>query len=293
MAYDQNIVLAAYKKLLTLYPPGFRKQLGESMEQTFNDLCNERKQQPEGGLFGFVLWTFVETAIGIVQEHSLFIKEMNPMKNILTNLRSPAIISFLIILPFMFLEFMFVIVKRLNTFSLRNALDFLVLFGFLWLGLASILLILMPIVRNIRAGNHLMASPGLPKGNAMTNLITNPKSAAIIGFILALPFVTLLSLLLLNIEPPLGPLEPLLNNPNPDQPDVLGSLIALGAFLLAVLACLIARAPILRTMQAGGGLFAHPMNLILAVVILFFVTRLVGGIIVDQYPCFIGVSNCD
>ena len=39
------------------------------MEQTFNDLYNERKQQAERGLFGFVLWMFVETAIGIVQEH--------------------------------------------------------------------------------------------------------------------------------------------------------------------------------------------------------------------------------
>ena len=41
MAYDQNTVPALYKKLLGLYPRGFRERLGESMQQTFNDLCNE------------------------------------------------------------------------------------------------------------------------------------------------------------------------------------------------------------------------------------------------------------
>jgi hypothetical protein len=100
--YDQNIVHTLYKRLLALYPRGFRERLGESMEQTFSDLYNERRRQTERGLFGFVLWTFVETAIGIVQEHIFLIKEMNPMKNILTDLRLPAIISFLIVLPFQY-----------------------------------------------------------------------------------------------------------------------------------------------------------------------------------------------
>jgi hypothetical protein len=287
MIYDQNTVYLLYKKLLACYPQEFRERLGESMEQTFKDRYNERKRQTKSGLFGFVLWMFVETAIGIVQEHILSIKEMNSMKNILTSLRLPAVIGFLIVLPFMLLAFMFDIVKRLHTFSLRNALDFIVLFGFLWLGLAAIILILMPIMRNRRAGKNSMANPVPVQRNT---LLTNPTSAAIISFLLALPFLILLSLLLLHIEPPFARL---LNNPDPDQPNVLGSLIILGAFLLAVLACIIVRAPIVRTMRMGGSLLAHPINLILAVVILFFITRLVVGIIVDQYPCWIGVPNCD
>ncbi len=217
----------------------------------------------------------------------------NKTKSLITTFRSSALISFLIVLPFMLLAFMFDIVKRLNTFSLRNALDFIVVFGFLWLGLAAIILILMPIVRNIRAGGNVAANPVLTQGNAMKTILTNPTSAAIISFILALPFVTILSLLMLGIEPPLGPLEPLLKNPDPDQPEVLGSLIVLGAFLLAVLACIIVRAPIVRTMRAGGSLLSHPMNLMLAVVLLSFFTMLVVGLIVDQFPCWIGVPNCD
>lgn len=289
MTYDQETARTLYKKLLRLYPQAFREQFGESMAQTFNDLCNERKQQTEQALLGFVLWMFFETAIGIVREHVLSIKEMNPMKNILINLRLPAIISFLIILPFMILEFMFVTVRRLQ-FDLRDALDSILVFGFLWLGVAAIVLILMPLVRNIRAGKKVIANPLPAQGNTIP---TKPASAAMISFILALPFVTILSLLLLHIRPPLGPFEPLLNNPDPDQPNILSTLIVLGVLLLAVAACLIARAPIVRTLQAGGSLFAHPMNLILAIVILSFITMLVVGLMVDQFPCWIGVPNCD
>jgi hypothetical protein len=193
----------------------------------------------------------------------------------------------------MLLAIVFDIVKRLDTFSLRNALDLFVTFGILWLGVAAIILILMPLVRNMHARNNIMANPALTQDNTKKNIITNPKSAAIIGVILALPFVTILSLMMLHIEPPLGPLEPLLKNPDSDQPNVIGTLIVLGAFLLAIAACIIARAPIVRTIRAGGSLLAHPLNLMLGVVILSFITMLVVGLIVDQFPCWIGVPNCD
>src|SRR5688572_10613970 len=57
MIYEQEIVRKLYRKLLDLYPQTFKEQLGESMEQTFQDLWNE-KQQSKQELFGFVLWTF-------------------------------------------------------------------------------------------------------------------------------------------------------------------------------------------------------------------------------------------
>ncbi len=211
------------------------------------------------------------------------------MNTILTNLRLPAKVGFLIILPFMFLEFIFVVVKRLN-FDVRDALDSVVVFGSLWLGVAGILLILLPLVRNLRAGNTFMANRVLTEGNT---LLTTPKTNAVIGLILALPFVTISSLILLQIEPPLGPLEPLVNNPDTDQPDTLRSLVVLGAYLLTIAGCIIARAPIVRTMRTGGSPFAHPINLILAAVILVFIALFVVGLILDQYPCWIGVPNCD
>ena len=209
------------------------------------------------------------------------------MKNILTNFRQPAIIGFLIILPLIILEFTVVIIKRL-TFDMRDALDALVTFGFLWLGIASILLILIPLVRNLRqAADHRTADAVPARRNT---ILTNPGSAAIIGFLLALPFLTIIALLLLNIQPPFARS---FNNPAPDQPDVIGTLIVLGAFVLAVAGCIIARVPIVRTLQAGGSLFAHPINLVLALVTLSFITMLVVGVVVDQFPCWIGIPNCD
>lgn len=121
-------------------------------------------------------------------------------------------------------------------------------------------------------------------------LLTNPASSALLSFLLTLPCLAILSFLLLNIEPPFAAL---LNNTDPDQPNVLGAFIPLGAFLLVVAAGPVARVPIVRTLQAGGSLFAHPWNLMLAVVILLFSIMLVIGLIVDQFPCWIGVPNCD
>jgi hypothetical protein len=82
-----------YRRLLTLYPRAFRDQLGESMEQTFADLCNER--QTSGQLFGFVLWTFAETSAGIIRENL----ELNQMKNVTNNPHLAAITGLLFVLP--------------------------------------------------------------------------------------------------------------------------------------------------------------------------------------------------
>jgi len=84
----QETARTLYKKLLALYPRGFRDRLGESMQQTFNDLCKER--QTKGGWFGFLLWTFVETAVGIVREHVLLLTKGATMNNMLANPNSAA-----------------------------------------------------------------------------------------------------------------------------------------------------------------------------------------------------------
>ena len=53
----------------------------------------------------------------------------------------------------------------------------------------------------------------------MKNVLNNPKTAAIVSLCLVLPGAILFTLLVLGIEPPLGPLAPLLNAPH-DGPDV-------------------------------------------------------------------------
>ncbi len=64
-----------YSRLLRLYPEAFRERFGSGMTQTFQDLC--REQSADGrGLFGLVLWIYLETAVGIVRENTTHMSEM-------------------------------------------------------------------------------------------------------------------------------------------------------------------------------------------------------------------------
>jgi hypothetical protein len=107
MTDDARITQAVYKRLLSLYPREFKQRLGESMLQTFNDLYQEK--QTGKRQHGFVLWMFVETALGIVKEHVLLITEGDIMKNVLTRPGSAALISAIllavasILAPFIYL----------------------------------------------------------------------------------------------------------------------------------------------------------------------------------------------
>ena len=76
------------------------------------------------------------------------------MKNMLINLRSPALISLLLVLPFMILEL-------INRQGFNEGFP-IPLFVIMWLLPLIFIVVLMPIVRNVRAGNSLMASPISP-----------------------------------------------------------------------------------------------------------------------------------
>jgi len=277
MMYEQEIVHTLYKKLLALYPQTFKEQLGESMERTFQDPWNE-KRQTKKELLGFVLWTFIETAIGIFREHLLLISPGDIMQTILKTIGSTALISLLLILPFMIME----VVNRRN---FNEDFPFM-LFFVLWLNLFAISLILLPIVRARRTGSHDMANPVPAQGNT---LLTNPKSALMISIVL------ILSIVILSLLDSLGweSLERLVNGPNPEQLYIPGQFIALVLISLPIAAGIIAGGPIVRTLRAGGSLFAHPLHLIIVVVISFLFAAGVVSLIVDQWPCFIGVPNCD
>ena len=149
---EQASTYVLYKKLLRLYPREFREQLAESMEQTFHDLHRER--QSEGGWSGFVLWLFVETALGIVREHVSLITEGVIMKTMLANPISAAVISFIFcVLPFMILEWA-------TRSDLPRSDASPILWIVMWLPSAVFIAILMPIMLNLRrAGNSLLANP--------------------------------------------------------------------------------------------------------------------------------------
>ena len=64
-----------YAKLLRLYPRPFRERFSEAMEQTFHDLCQERKLAGRQ-VFGFALWTFCGTLPGIIQENVIHMPQL-------------------------------------------------------------------------------------------------------------------------------------------------------------------------------------------------------------------------
>jgi uncharacterized membrane protein len=69
------------------------------------------------------------------------------------SLKSAALVSFVLVLPFAVLE------SLNNTITRQNAPGLAVLFGLLWLLPAAFIIILMPVVRAVRAGQSLAANP--------------------------------------------------------------------------------------------------------------------------------------
>jgi len=204
MAIEQTVRIF-YKKLVAFYPQAFREQFGESMEQTFNDLCNERQRQTKQISFGFLFWMFVETFAGIVKENLIQIK----------------------------------------------------------------------------------------RGATMENSISNNKSAAIVGFLLAMPLAILLLIEISGIEPLHGFLKTLTTESNSQRLSSFGKILTFGVLLLLPVGFIISLLPIVRNARAGDGLPANPINLLVGNALFIFIAILVISFVVDQYPCWIGVPNCD
>ena len=118
-----------------------------------------------------------------------------------------------------------------------------------------------------------------------------PTLAALAGLILCLPGALMYGLLTFNIDPTFGVLE---RGRSPDQPDIAGSIIALAVLvLLPLVAFLLNLGPIRRAARAGNGFFARPANVAVAVAALLVGALVLDSIVVDQYPCWMGVPNCD
>ncbi len=128
----------------------------------------------------------------------------------------------------------------------------------------------------------------------MENIISRHKSAALIGFLLAMPLAILLLIEISGIEPLHGFLVTLTteagNNP---RLNTFGKILTLGALLLLPLGFIISLAPVVRNARTSYGFAANPFNLLIAAALFIFIAWLAISFIIDQYPCWIGVPNCD
>jgi hypothetical protein len=116
----------------------------------------------------------------------------------------------------------------------------------------------------------------LPNEDPTRHIATNLKAAALISFLLVLPFAVLESL----------------HNTMTRQ-SAPGLVVLFGVLWLLPMAFIIILAPIVRTVRAGNSPVANPINLLFKVAILVFIAWFWGSLFVDQLPCFIGAPNCD
>jgi hypothetical protein len=108
------------------------------------------------------------------------------------------------------------------------------------------------------------------------NIAINPKAAALISFILMLPFALLESL-----------------NSTITKQNAPGLIVLFGLLWLLPVAFIVILVPIVRSVRAGNSLLAQPINLLFRVAFLALIAMMWGGLIIDQLPCFMGVPNCD
>lgn len=111
-----------------------------------------------------------------------------------------------------------------------------------------------------------------PMGNAVSNL----KTAAVVSFIVVLPFALL--------EFAFGTVT------GQGVPDLI---LLFGLLWLLAAAFIVVVMPVGQKMRAGDRVAAKPFNLLLRVALSALILMMWVGVIIDQMPCFLGVPNCD
>ncbi len=133
----------------------------------------------------------------------------------------------------------------------------------------------------------------IKRGKIMENIISNNKSSAITGFLLAMPLAILLLIEIFDIAPLSGFYKTLTTEADSQRLSALGRIFTIGALLLLPLGFIVSLVPVVRNVRAGNGLTTNPINLLIAAALFIFIATLVIINVIDQYPCWIGVPKCD
>lgn len=111
---------------------------------------------------------------------------------------------------------------------------------------------------------------------SMRTITADLRSAALISFLLVLPFAILESL-----------------NQTMTEMNAPGLFVLFGLLWLLPMAFIVTLMPMVRNLRAGHSLMANPINLLLRVSLLALIAMMGAGLLIDQMPCFMGVPNCD
>lgn len=125
----------------------------------------------------------------------------------------------------------------------------------------------------------------------MKNWLTDSRNAATLGVLLPLPLAFVFVVAVFNIEPVNGFLKIFFGGGDNVRMKLTGLVILLTALLLVPIALAINIAAIRRSVREG--LKARPRNFSIAVSLLTVVLALTVSFVINQYPCWMGVPNCD
>jgi len=112
--------------------------------------------------------------------------------------------------------------------------------------------------------------------DATRNIVKTLPQAALISFIIVVPFAILEAL----------------NNTITKQ-NAPGLILLFGVLWLLPAAFIVILTPIVRTVRAGNSVMANPIKLSLRVALLALIAAVWTWGFIDQLPCFLGVPNCD
>ena len=66
-----------------------------------------------------------------------------------------------------------------------------------------------------------------------------------------------------------------------------------GLMWLLAVAFILSLMPIVRNVRTGGGIVVKPVDRRIRVALLILIVSVWTGIMIDQFPCFMGVPLCD
>jgi hypothetical protein len=246
-----------YKRLISLYPQSFRERFGESMEQTFRDVC---KEQAKGKLsLGFVVSTFAETLVSVIKEH---LEGANQMNYWIKTFGISAIFSLLF--TSVFFSVATFLSDNLDVQTVDNAFS-MVDFLRSWLILS---LVFTPIVSGLRSSEQI----------SIKDCLFPISAAAIVGLLLIAPFAFM----------------EYWNNPRIQSGEFRFPFMLFFFLWIPPTLIFLGATPIVRAFRAGESVLAQPISLTLRVVFLAILAFGWFSLIRDQMPCFLGgVPGCD
>ena len=133
----------------------------------------------------------------------------------------------------------------------------------------------------------------IAQGDFMKILISSPKSAAIISFILSLSLGLTFVTFMFDIEPLVKPLNDLFTiDDQQGNINMLGHIVIFGGLLLLPVAFALNLQLMLKRQETGGIRKLHALNLIVGVAILLLIVFTWGGLIMEEIYCLRGI-RCD